>query len=104
MPTRYDLNQTQTQTHEHELGPDLLQSRQRPVSLRAKVFCGVLAGVIVMTVSSAFDRSYDVAEAAGAAQVKIAEAEAQAGVDRSSDMMRGVSGMASAKHDWVFEN
>ena len=42
------------------------------------------------------------AEAAGAAQIRIAEAEAE--IRRTQDkVMRGASGMASAKHDWVFD-
>lgn len=101
MRTRYDLTAAKEQPN--DLGHDFNVISQRPVSLRAKVFCGLLAGVIVMTVSSAFDRSYDTAEAAGATQVILAEAEADAQT-HDSKMMRGVSGMASAKHDWVFEN
>lgn len=101
MRTRHDLTAAKEQPH--DLGHDFKATSQRPVSLRGKVFCGLLAGVIVMTVSSAFDRSYDTAEAAGATQVILAEAEADAQT-RGPKVMRGVSGMASAKHDWVFDN
>ncbi len=101
MRTRHDLTADQQKTY--ELGPDLMRQRQRPVSLRGKVFSGLLAGAIVITVSSAFDRSYDIAEASGAAQVRIAEAEAQASPAASPRELRGVTGMASAKHDWVFD-
>lgn len=102
MRTPHDSIAPPLASRDHELGPEIMLNHQRPVSLRGKVFCGVLAGVIVITVSSALDRTYDVAEASGAAQVMIAEAEAEA--NHVSKMMRGASGMASAKHDWVFDH
>ncbi|MEM9418159.1 MAG: hypothetical protein AAGA25_03760 [Planctomycetota bacterium] len=76
------------------------------VSLWGKFGCGLMAGLIVMAVSSVVNRSYDTAEAAGAAQVRIAvaEAEAEAEETRGSGAHRGVQGMASADHDWVFGN
>ncbi|MEM9914424.1 MAG: hypothetical protein AAF911_05645 [Planctomycetota bacterium] len=101
MRTRYDLSAAEERPV--DLGNDFQIHAARPASLRAKVFCGLLAGVIVMTVSMAFGRSYDAAEAAGAAQIRIADAEAE--VRRTDDKpMRGASGMASAKHDWVFDH
>ncbi|MEM1109827.1 MAG: hypothetical protein AAGH99_14170 [Planctomycetota bacterium] len=79
----------------------VLQPEASPVGLKGKIWCGLLAGIIVLVVSKVTSNGYDTAEAAGAAQIKIVEAEAE-----TDDRRSGEGGSASSRDDqsWVFDN
>jgi len=78
----------------------------RPAGLGGKLLCGALGVLIVVVVANRFGRSYAEAEAAGATALILAEAEAEAKTEarQRKEVMRGATGLASSKHDWVFGN
>lgn len=104
MPEKYDLTAAAPPTPDFVIEPVTPEAAARPVGLGGKLLCGGLAGLIVIGVASRMNHDYAEAEAAGATQIILAEAEAEMKPAPQVEVMRGASAFASSKQDWVFDN
>lgn len=103
MLKRYELEAIAIEPKEEGIQWKPTEDSRRGVGLKGHLLSGCLAAGIVMVVASWVGDGYAEAEAAGAGQIRIVEAQA----DHQPQVIgrtRGADGSAGDNHAWVFED
>ncbi|MBB6430698.1 hypothetical protein [Algisphaera agarilytica] len=102
MLKRYELDAIATEPEEG-IQWEATDSSRRGVGLKGHLLSGTIAAAIVMVVASWVGGEFSQAEAAGATQIRIAEAQADEQTQNRSRAW-GVEGSANQDHAWVFQD